>query len=128
MYTKVQHLLLTLLISCAIFSSMPVAAQEDVYLVCKSDTGMRLSEAAGLSPEDGPSFEVSIFTGNRIMTVVGGRFDEPMRLIEISPNYVGIGPKFQITINRHEGMFGLFSHDADVIQFGSCSANKGKLF
>ena len=114
MYTKVQHLLSTLLISCAIFSSMPVAAQEDVYLVCK--------------PEDGPTFEVSIFTGNRIMTVVGGRFDEPMRLKEISPNYVGIGPKFQITINRHEGMFGLFSHDYDVIQFGSCSENKGKLF
>jgi hypothetical protein len=57
---------------------LPALAEEDVYLVCK--------------PNEGPAFEVSIYTGNRLMTVVGGLFNEPMRLKETSPNYVGSGP------------------------------------
>jgi hypothetical protein len=93
---------------------LPALAEEDVYLVCK--------------PDEGPAFEVSIYTGNRLMTVVGGLFNEPMRLKETSPNYVGIGPTMSIGINRYDGTFGLSTHDLATIKFGSCSKNTGKLF
>ena len=101
-------------ITVVFFACWPALAQEDVYLVCK--------------PDEGPSFEVSIYTGTRVMTVVGGVFNEPMRLKETSPNYVGIGPTLKIGINRYDGTFGLSTHDLSTIKFGSCAKNTGKLF